>query len=215
MTMRVLLLLLYCLCSFLMVDVSARRRRRVTRDQWLTDEQSCYQGFYLNNGSCESRKIYFNVALTKNFRGRNEILKFNEILNNGGDGYKTATGRFVAPFDGVFHFQVNAIRKPCSSKNVLPTEKKCEGLDLHVMHNDVISASAADYGDDFQSISISTILELSAGDTVWVKLSGEIYGDSSRFTTFQGHLQGDQKTYFNRAISGDVIHGCYKYLRLK
>ena len=94
-------------------------------------------------------------------------------------------------------------------------KKKCEGLDLHVMHNDVISASAADYGDDFQSISISTILELSAGDTVWVKLSGEIYGDSSRFTTFQGHLQGDQKTYFNRAISGDVIHGCYKYLRLK
>ena len=124
------------------------------------------------------------------------------MITHEGRGYDPTTGHFVAPIDGVFHFQVNAIRKACSYN--------CKDLDLKLIHNGKISASAAYYGENSESFSVSTILELRLGDVVFVRLlKGEIRGDRSRVTTFMGHYLGDftETIYFNSAPLRDVRKG--------
>jgi hypothetical protein len=126
----------------------------------------------------EEAHINFFAGLSTNFRGHSDRIKYDSVLNNDGNGYKTKTGCFVAPTDGVYFFMTTALR--C---------QKSGHLYIHIMKNEDIVASTSNMDDTFESVSSSCFLELKANDIIWVKLRvGQVYGHSpSHYTNFMGY----------------------------
>ena len=68
---------------------------------------TCYY-FYISGKSAPATpKVAFFVGIGDRNLGvieKNTDLIFDKVITNIGDGYDVETGRFTAPFNGVFHF---------------------------------------------------------------------------------------------------------------
>jgi len=126
----------------------------------------------------EKTHVNFYAALSKNFRGQSERIKYDVVVNNSGEGYHEKQGCFFAPSDGIYFFQTNALRCQNSGQ-----------LYIHLMHGSSIVASTSNLDDKFESVSTSIVLKLKKDDVVWVKLRvGQVYGHApSHYTTFTGY----------------------------
>lgn len=126
----------------------------------------------------QAAHINFYAALSTNFKGVTDTIKYDVVLNNDGDGYNERQGCFVAPTDGIYFFMTNALR--C---------QKSGPLYIHLMKNQQIVSSTSNLDDTFESCSASVFLNLSANDIVWVKLRvGQVYGHTpSHYTNFMGY----------------------------
>ena len=128
-------------------------------------------------------KINFFAGLSSNFRGANSVIKYDTVMTNDGNGYQTTTGCFIAPTDGVYFIQSNALRCQNSGQ-----------LYIHIMHNSNIVSSTSNLDETFESVSASVVLNLRKGDVVWIKLRiGQVYGHSpSHYTNFMGYCITDE-----------------------
>ncbi|XP_078698557.1 caprin-2-like [Branchiostoma floridae x Branchiostoma belcheri] len=110
----------------------------------------------------------------------NEVIVFNHVFTNVGNGYDVATGKFTAPMDGVYVFMYN-IHKNLAS----------HGMRVALMHNGEIQVLAEDVsGDPHDMAGNSVILQLTEGDGVWLELLQKqaINSNKSRQSTFSGYL---------------------------
>lgn len=125
----------------------------------------------------------FFSGLSSNFRGANSVIKYDTVMNNDGAGYNIDTGCFVAPNDGVYFFQTNALRCQNSGQ-----------MYIHIMHNSNIVSSTSNLDENFESASASVVISLLRGDVVWIKLRvGQVYGHSpSHYTNFMGYCITDE-----------------------
>jgi len=64
---------------------------------------TCLQG-----GLSADQKVAFYVGLTENFGPvtQHTDIVFDRLITNIGDAYEPHTGRFTAPLDGVYQFNV-------------------------------------------------------------------------------------------------------------
>jgi hypothetical protein len=133
--------------------------------------------------SAKPTKINFFAGLSTNYRGANSAIKYDTTMANDGNGYSASTGCFVAPVDGVYFIQTNALRCQNSGQ-----------LYIHIMHNSEIVSSTSNLDETFESVSASVVLNLAKGDVVWVKLRiGQVYGHSpSHYTNFMGYCVTDE-----------------------
>ncbi|XP_033750028.1 C1q-related factor-like [Pecten maximus] len=110
--------------------------------------------------------------------GTNQIIAYEDVVTNVGNGYDSFTGLFRAPVGGAYEFIATMWS---SDGNFLEIEMVRNGVDLC-------------YGRASQSNqtmgSCVSMVELSAGDRVWVRhLSGRgTYANGQEYPSFAGHL---------------------------
>jgi len=125
--------------------------------------------------------VFFSVAISKHADvPAHQALVYDKIYSNVGGGYTPASGEFVCPVAGYYHFEISALSERDSVFR----------LSLQVNGNAKISI----YGTptfDFQGSSNSVTLRLNKADTVKVvaTMHSVFYDDSTHdYCTFSGTL---------------------------
>ncbi|XP_067274612.1 complement C1q-like protein 4 [Pseudorasbora parva] len=130
-------------------------------------------------GSSSQKGVAFSAALKDAF-SKNDVLKFNDVMTNLGDGYDSSTGAFTCKTAGVYYF-------------IFHIMKTGQNLRVDLVLNDqtiVASAVAVDVLHT-DTASSSVVLQLSAGDRVYARLNNSEVSkrdSQSRFSSFSGYL---------------------------
>lgn len=111
------------------------------------------------------KPVAFQAFLTQTVSGsQSQILIFDDVALNIGDGYKVLHGNFLAPVAGTYLFTVHA----CSGNG------HADVLDLNVNGNNIGRVLAG--SESFHACNTGTwVTHLSVGDDVYV--SAGTYGD--------------------------------------
>ncbi|XP_071145335.1 cerebellin-3-like [Mytilus edulis] len=109
----------------------------------------------------------------------NEIVKFDKIWTNNGDGYDPSSGVFTAPLAGLYRFAAVVM----SVSDAV--------LYLSLYHNDaqITSSYLSDKG--YKTGTFDVALTLEQGDKVSIRSrskSQTIFSDGSNYCTFSGNL---------------------------
>ncbi|KAK3590572.1 hypothetical protein CHS0354_039704 [Potamilus streckersoni] len=130
-----------------------------------------------------NKQIGFSATIVKGVVQviQNEIIHFDTVLHNEGNGFNKQTGVFTCPLSGTYFFTISLLTHPGSPAYV------------HLIVNGQIKANSFAYGITYSDQgSISTIVRCEAGQNVWISLFGgtQIYGEY--YTSFSGFfLWGD------------------------
>ncbi|XP_060066501.1 C1q-related factor-like [Ylistrum balloti] len=110
--------------------------------------------------------------------GTNQIIAYEDVVTNVGNGYDSFTGLFRAPVGGAYEFVATMWS---SDGNYLEFEMVRNGVDL--------CYGRASQSNQTMGTCVSMV-ELSAGDRVWVRhLSGRgTYANGADYPSFVGHL---------------------------
>eukprot|EP00105_Crassostrea_gigas_P014079 XP_011430626.1 PREDICTED: complement C1q tumor necrosis factor-related protein 3 [Crassostrea gigas] len=65
-------------------------------------EQCCDRRTWNSNDTTVAFHVYLKNSISS--LSQNQIIKYNHIVTNIGEGYDTSTGKFTAPVDGVYSF---------------------------------------------------------------------------------------------------------------
>jgi len=141
--------------------------------------QSGQGGQGYNNGGQVYQQVAFHAQRASSYSRKGSPITFERSLTNLGGGWGRSGSIFTCPASGTYHFSWSAL----SSSN--------RELRLALVRSgEEVAASWADR-DGYQTASGSAILNLRAGDTVWLELEeGEVYEPShSRrgYATFNGY----------------------------
>jgi hypothetical protein len=110
--------------------------------------------------------------------GINDVVKFEDVRVNRGQGYNPSTGIFTAPRKGLYHISCLIV-----------------GNNGHVVHyqlnkNDAFYTGGYSTKGVHTASTISSLVEMKKGDRVFIKhrVSGseQIYGE--HFSTFSGYF---------------------------
>jgi len=127
---------------------------------------------------------------------------FQETLTNTGRHYDVETGKFVAPVDGLFHFEFHVMfRRGASASPVVDLMKNGKSLasawrTQRSRHRHRFTRGAHQHGrtngqdDDGEFLHNSLLLQLQEGDEVWLQLywNSIVGGRFLKPTTFSGFL---------------------------
>ena len=114
--------------------------------------------------------------------GPGRTIVFDNVITNKGHAYDKMTGKFDAPFSGVYVFTMSVM--------VSPGQK--EYLEIVKDGQNVITTLTEAFGvTDMISSSRTATVELTAGNQVWIRTvnasyhgTGQIHGNN--YTTFTG-----------------------------
>lgn len=128
----------------------------------------------------KDRPVFFASLKTHPFilNGINDVVKFDDVRINRGDGYNPSTGVFTAPKSGLY--QISCMLRGEHSNKV----------QYRLMKNNSVYTNGYVGNQDYDSQSVSSILDLKKGDRVYIKhrVNGvqKIYGDN--YSTFSGYF---------------------------
>ncbi|KAK3590579.1 hypothetical protein CHS0354_039711 [Potamilus streckersoni] len=107
----------------------------------------------------------------------NEIVHFDTILHNEGNGFNKQTGMFTCPVPGIYFFVLS----------VLTSRGSSIGVSI-IVDGEIKARSYADGSIAYDQGSISTMVRCEAGHNVWtsVYFGSSIYGDY--YSSFSGFL---------------------------
>ncbi|XP_033096092.1 uncharacterized protein LOC117100491 [Anneissia japonica] len=154
------------------------------RDQIRKQEESSYERVRRNTLTSATHSV-FSATRTSNLYGSNQeqIIVFDNVVTNLGADLIESNSTFVAPVTGYYYF----------SFTLRSLDDDYIGASL--MINDRQSPEASVYTDQssrniMQSQNI--VLQLAAGDMVWLRLGPSnnygIYSDTYNFCTFNGFI---------------------------
>ncbi|BFZ06313.1 hypothetical protein BsWGS_09352 [Bradybaena similaris] len=124
-------------------------------------------------------RVAFFVGLSLNVGpvNDNSDLPFDKVITNVGNAFNPDTGRFTAPFNGTFLF----------SLTIAAQGRQRAAVEL-VLNRKMIATIWAESIPYWASASNTAILNMEAGDQVWlVLLSRAPYLHGYMYTTFSGH----------------------------
>ena len=137
----------------------------------------------LNSANVAFTAVIATRALTE--LGPGDVLVFERVINNQGNGYRGNTGIFEAPVEGVYVFNMDLMIRAGQRQYVQFVKNG-----RHVTSNYGDARSANHYITSSRVLTIS----LAAGDKVWVQINnspshgdGTVHGNG--FSTFSGWLQ--------------------------
>lgn len=109
----------------------------------------------------------------------NEVVKFDKVWTNNGNGYDPSSGVFTAPMAGLYHFAA-----------VVMTE---DGKNLYVRlfqnNTKITSSYTTDKG--YKAGTFDVVLKLEKGEKIYIKSghnSQSIFSNSDNYSTFSGNL---------------------------
>ncbi|WAR16136.1 hypothetical protein MAR_030730 [Mya arenaria] len=130
-----------------------------------------------------TRSVYFHAHSPQTSTlSTGEVIVYERVKTNEGNGYNATTGTFTAPAQGLYLF----IMQKCSPPNkysYLQIMKEGSGL-----------LTSAHYDEDNHSCSSSqAFVQLDFGETVWIHCSrggpnAQLYEDSNHWNSFGGAL---------------------------
>ncbi|CAC5355089.1 C1QL [Mytilus coruscus] len=107
---------------------------------------------------------------------RNDIIKFNHVVTNVGNGYSPMTGKFKAPKQGTYFFGGTVVSAPPNALHMMLMKS---GTSIMIPYASVTQ------GDSY---TFTAVLQLKAGDTVYIQKDNRVekaYGrDRSTFSGF-------------------------------
>ncbi|CAG2212718.1 unnamed protein product [Mytilus edulis] len=108
--------------------------------------------------------------------GLNEVLTFDKVWLNIGNGYEPTTGVFTVPKDGIYFI----------SNTVMSTKGKF--LHCHLWRNN--ESNVGSFGTDYSSGTLNTVMALRKGDKIYIK--HDVYNNESiyggHWSMFSGYL---------------------------
>ncbi|XP_013406565.1 complement C1q-like protein 3 [Lingula anatina] len=132
-----------------------------------------------------TKRIAFATKLSQNHpqTGPLSLVRFDTIITNTGNGYDSKTGIFTTATNGTYFFTFHAV-----------TNSATNSATMQIVKNGILVIKG--YGNSghcncaHATLSNSIILQLVAGDKVWVEATGGgIYGASNDpHATFSGYL---------------------------
>ncbi|XP_060081245.1 otolin-1-like [Ylistrum balloti] len=124
--------------------------------------------------------IGFSASLsTTTALGDNQIVRFDKIISNDGNGYDSRYGRFTAPITGLYAFSVTIM---CSGSESY--------LHINIVKDGQVIGVGFANGNHFDNGSKLVVAQLQAGQMVWVqhavdpsgyKINGDGYSSFSGF----------------------------------
>jgi hypothetical protein len=130
------------------------------------------------------KKVAFYAGLTENFGPVTEHtdIVFDRIITNIGSGYEPKTGRFTAPFDGVYQFNV-----------IVSAQGRQKAAVMVLKNGEMVATVWAESIPYWSTASNVAILSLDRGDQVWLLLlSRASYLHGYMYTTFSGTILFEQ-----------------------
>ncbi|XP_052087204.1 uncharacterized protein LOC127724313 [Mytilus californianus] len=106
-----------------------------------------------------------------------DIVKFDGVWTNVGNGYEPSTGIFKAPHPGLYHLT-----------DVVMSDNG-QILILYLCHNGLRIATSYLNGDGYKTGTFDVVFNLQKGDKVYLEshTSQTIYSDVNRYITFSGY----------------------------
>ncbi|XP_066533817.1 complement C1q-like protein 3 [Hoplias malabaricus] len=123
--------------------------------------------------------VAFYAALKNDF-SKEDVLKFSNVVTNLGGRYDSSTGTFTCQSAGVYHFSYNIVKTGVSLR-----------ADLVLNDNKIVASAVAVDALHTDTASNSAVLQLRAGDRVYVRLNksdSTLKDTHNLFSTFSGHL---------------------------
>jgi len=177
--MHLTLLTLMLMTSYASSEIAPWLEPYSTSNQGYQSGQSGQGGQGYNNGGQGYQQVAFHAQRASSYSRKGSPITFERSLTNLGGGWGRSGSTFTCPASGTYYFSWSAL----SSSN--------KELRLALVRSgEEVAASWADR-DGYQTASGSAILNLRAGDKVWLELEeGEVYEPShSRrgYATFNGY----------------------------
>ncbi|XP_061178916.1 cerebellin-2-like [Saccostrea echinata] len=120
--------------------------------------------------------VGFSAILTKDTNlGDSQIVKYDNVITNYGDGYDKWTGIFTAPMEGLYVFSCTIM---AYDKNSIHIQIVQGGRVISTIHSD---------STPWNQASETVVLVLKRGDNVWTRQTGHghrIHGDYNLFSGF-------------------------------
>ncbi|KAK7094393.1 complement C1q-like protein 3 [Littorina saxatilis] len=110
-----------------------------------------------------------------------QVLQFDKVVTNVGNGYNPSTGKFTAPVRGVYAFLLNLFA---------PSNSNVGQLGLLIVKQDVVIVGAwgRQIDDEGEPASTQVSIELAAGEQVWVRQDAGRGVRGGVWTVFTGYL---------------------------
>jgi hypothetical protein len=130
----------------------------------------------------QERNTCFSASRSKSKSlGPGEILLFDKVWTNIGNGYNPNTGKFTAPQSGLYQISGTVMSVPGKT------------LHAYLFKNDkqTVSAYASIGHNSMTSGTVNMVLKLQKGDTVYMKhqnITTTMYSSSSVYCVFSGFL---------------------------
>ncbi|XP_045168529.2 caprin-2-like [Mercenaria mercenaria] len=132
------------------------------------------------NEYTENQRVAFTAKLSKHMTnlGNNQPIVFDAIVTNVGQHYSPNTGVFTAPTNATFYFFASIM------------SHSGKALESEIVKNGVRMVKMYSYDTAHEQGTNSVVLQLSAGDEVWVRhtlnVGTMVYGNTwSTFSGFQ------------------------------
>ncbi|KAK3580693.1 hypothetical protein CHS0354_017974 [Potamilus streckersoni] len=107
----------------------------------------------------------------------NEIVHFDTVLHNDGNGFNKESGIFTCPLSGTYFFTLSVMTSHGYHTAV------------HLLVNGQIKGNSyANGADSWDQGSISNIFRCEAGQNVWISVYGGTYIHGDYYTSFSGFL---------------------------
>lgn len=138
--------------------------------------------FTVNAGILSKNPVMFKVLLNDGHQAATQILKWNKIILNIGGGYDDTTGLFTAPISGFYHFSYWCMSD--DDNNPFNIEWKKNGLPYNNGGHPVEARTYENGHGGHKQLSASNIIDLEAGDTVALWVSGGTF--HTQYNGFSG-----------------------------
>lgn len=126
------------------------------------------------------RRVAFFVGLSENMGpiSENTDVKFDRVVTNVGDGYDMETGKFTAPVDGVYQFNI-----------IISAQGRQKAAVMVLKNGEMVTTVWAESVPSWATSSNVAVLSLSKGDRVWLTLlSRASYLHGYMYSTFSGFI---------------------------
>ena len=134
--------------------------------------------FFLLNSDSRLQPAFFALIKQNSFtlRGINDVVIFEDVTVNRGQGYNPSTGVFTAPRKGLYHISCSILAHSTSN--------------VHYQLNKNGAAHTCGYSSNvgYSSSTINAIVEMKKGDRVFIK---------HRYTSSSQKINGNHRSTFS------------------